>query len=241
MLVPAQSRLVAWTHAVARRIPNIPRVDAPRRRLGTGLAAGSAVLAALVLVAVASMNGRTAEAHTGDLGFKWFSSAAADQRVATYASSAWTTAVTNAVSNWDSATVLSTYNYQSTTAQIKYYSGNYGNTGWAGAANIYSGSTTCGTPQTEPPGGCNKTTVKANSAILNLNDYYWNPWVGLYSASYQRQRTAAHELGHVFGLSHAECSSGALMAPTGCWYPSTMPPSNGVIPHDATHASSNAP
>lgn len=203
------------------------------------------VLVSLVAIVASALlpsnDSRNAKAHTGDLGFKWFSSAASDQRVATFASSTWTLAATNAVTNWDTATAaISAYKYQSSTAQIAYYSGNYGNTGWAGAANIYSGSTTCATPQTPAPGGCNKTTVKANNAILNLNDYYWNPWQGNYNGDYERQRTASHELGHVFGLSHSDCPTGAVMAVSSCWYPN-MPPSNGVTSHDDWHATQNAP
>lgn len=178
-----------------------------------------------------------ASAHVGDLGYKWGNNTASASNADDHTPPAngWTAAIAAAVADWNNSTALNP-NMQPTTNpnEHHYFDGNYGNNGWFGAANVYSGGTLCGSPGTGVTGLCNKTTVTANNAIYNLNNYYFSPWAGSYSIVYEKQGTAAHELGHAYGLSHPTCGDAALMSVSGCWYPS-QPPNNGVVAHDVGH------
>lgn len=221
-----------------------------RARDGVSGLVRAAVLAGLVaMLTLVTPEDRVGAGH-GDLGWLWYSTSASNQLVHDHASSPWNAAVSAAVVDWANNTNLSPSVVSlQTTAQIHYYSGNYGNSGWLGKANVYSGSNICA-DDSGITGNCNKTTNKADSAILNLNSYYWDNWAGLGFPSgtevYHRQRTSSHEMGHVWGLSHPdqECLSPttlAVMKPSGCYLPSSAAPQNGVVIHGITHANALYP
>lgn len=206
------------------------------------------VLALVALTIVGSgalISSRNANASHGDLGFLWYSNTSSAEKAHDDTTSAdgWGAAVSAAISDWYNNTVMWPNQVStSTPAQLHYYSGNYGDSGWLGAANVYSGSTLCLSPGGGLTGLCNKTTVKADSAIFNLNNYYWSPWGGpAGTETYHKQRTSAHELGHAWGMSHEDpsCSDSgilALMKISGCYLWGSSAPQNGVVSSDISHA-----
>jgi predicted Zn-dependent protease len=175
-------------------------------------------------------------AHTGDLGFIWFSNTTSNMGVDDHTNCCYYwDVISAAVPDWNNLTILNPVLQNHSAARIHVYNYNYGSNGWFGAVFVWSGNTLCGSPE-GPTNDCNKTTVKADTGYVLLNDYYlvntWNPnW---YSAAYAKRRTTAHELGHIFGLSHAACSNASLMSPTNCWHPS-QPPNNSITSHDVSH------
>ena len=208
-------------------------------------AAVVAALLQLIVVAALTSDSRQADAHTGDLGFKWFSNTAANTVVDDHTSCCnYWTGISNTVTNWNFNTTLNVNTGNHSSAELHYWNGNYGDTGWFGGANVYSGATLCGSANGGNTGLCNKTTVLANSAIFNLNDYYFNAtWWNAnatYSMAYQQQRTAGHELGHAFGFSHPPCSQDDLMVQTSCWFP-WQPNSSTVDFDDIAHAAALYP
>jgi hypothetical protein len=168
-----------------------------------------------------------ASAHSTDNGFKWFSNAAIYENVlnSTYSPNGW--AVSSAASDWDSNTLLFTSTASATFYEIEMVEETYGDTGWLGAAYVYSNNYTCLSPSVSPPGGCNKTTEPATTAIIQLNLYYDEPAdVAL------RPQVSKHELGHPFGLDHPSdkgfgCES-IIMDSGDC-----QPHASSVQPHDA--------
>jgi predicted Zn-dependent protease len=184
-----------------------------------------------------------AGATHGDLGWIWYSNSSSDQKVHddTNSSDGFSSAVSAAVSDWYNNTVtFPNVVSPGTSAQMHYYSGNYGDSGWLGGTSVYSGATLCGSVS-GVTGNCNKTTVKADYAVFSLNNYYWNPWPGpTGTETYHKQRTAAHELGHALGLSHRDpnCSDSgvsALMKISGCYLFGSSAPQNGVVSDDINH------
>jgi hypothetical protein len=182
---------------------------------------------------------RAAVAHSPyHNNFHWHSNAYWDSTEDYHGSSgpSWASAVIGAVSNWGNHALLAT-NYQPVGNHsgnyMHFYAYDYGDTGWMGAASVYDGWTLCGN-QNGTTGACDYGT--ADNAIFNLNNYYVGAgWDGAGSEAYQKQRTAAHEIGHAYGFNHAPCSSNALMAPSPCWWPDSQAPTNGIHLHDDDH------
>lgn len=182
-------------------------------------------LSVLMLVAALVWDGpNKALAHTSDLGFSWFNNAYIYENI--YDSSGgggW--AVSSGISDWYSNSLLwVNLDSNATYYEIEYVAANFGATGWLGAAYVYSNNYTCVSPSQAPPGNCNKSSEPATTAILYLNNYYSTA-----GDLAKRPEVSAHELGHVFGVSHPPSScEGILMDSGGC-----QPHASSVQAHDA--------
>lgn len=82
-----------------------------------------------------------AEAHPTDYGFTWHSNTYANAGVVDSTSTSnWSTQIAFGLWYWYNDTDLWAHEAAGT---IVYYSGNYGNSGWYGAASVWSGPTLC--------------------------------------------------------------------------------------------------
>lgn len=187
-----------------------------------------AVLSCLV---AASAFVQRSSAHTGDLGYVWADNTMGSERVEddTLAANGWGSLVSAGVSSWwNNSTLWVNVQAPLSGNSIFYFDGDYGDSGWYGVANVYSDGTVCGGPTVPAPGGCNKSTVKANRAVLSLNNYYASDYS---TYGWLKQQVTTHELGHVFGLSHPTCSDNAVMDIATCFS------ATSVTSHDAWHVS----
>lgn len=91
---------------------------------------------------------------------------------------------------------------------VTFISDDFGSNGFNGAAFAFSGSVECVVMVNGIPvdsNDCNTTTLRADSGIIYLNDYYLGDvWAILTDLP---ERVIQHEIGHIFGMAHA---------PSGC-------------------------
>ncbi len=192
----------------------------------------------LVLVVLIALSPDRAEAHNGDLGFKWFSNASGDAGVDDHTTccNCWS-AISSSVSDINTNTVLNPSTVNHSSANIHLYNSSYGNTGWFGGAIVYHQVNTVCADYIVPLSNCNKTNIRADEAHIVLNDYYFNPWSGQGSESSNKQRITTHEILHAYGLNHPNCGdASSVMRPSTCFYPTNPPPSYVVTADDQVHA-----
>jgi hypothetical protein len=127
-----------------------------------------------------------------DWGFRFYSTSAnVENRTSSYG-----TAVQHAVNNYDANTDLTVR--LATPSVIIYLQGNWGNTWWDAGTVPYSRSRPCVSwPSLTLTGTCDKTNNKADFAYIYFNDYK--------GAFNMPEYGTRHEMGHVFGQSHAFC------------------------------------
>lgn len=186
-------------------------------------------LAAFAATGVAALGHAQAHPLSNDFGFKWFNISPAYIQYDAPVSSQWQAPVSAGAGNWYNQTKIKIYHpYTPEYFEIYFYNGSYPVNMGLGFVSVYSNTSTCILQGAWFPGACNKSNNPATTGQVYLNDTQSTD-------IYTKQRTAAHEIGHVFGLSHPDCSDGVLMSPTACWWPTAVPPTNGLTAHDIAH------
>jgi predicted Zn-dependent protease len=110
----------------------------------------------------------------------------------------YATEAQNASAAWSSATDLNMFSSCSGT-HITTKNDNWGNTGWAGFANVCATNGQCSD-------GGNPWNWTFTSCEARLNQWSFNNNPGFYTSG-QIQILATHELGHCYGLDHATNTS----------------------------------
>lgn len=132
-------------------------------------------------------------------GYHWARTGALQLALGDNVSAAWKPFFTTAAQQWSAGNPNLSFapTLGSTTAAtcsavygtVQVCSANYGATGWLGYATVWTGG----------GGFINQATVK-------LNDYYFMQ--GTYNTNAWRAMTACQEIGHTFGLAHADVNRG---------------------------------
>ena len=115
--------------------------------------------------------------------------------------------ISSATSDYNNNTDLSAQTSTSS-CTICHAQGNWGMSGWVARALPYSYRTICVNAATGVPTGyCNTTNHKVSLGHVQWNDYY---------GTSRPHFIARHEMGHLFGLAHTNCSYSSVMQGVVC-------------------------
>lgn len=141
--------------------------------------------------------------------------------IADSAVSEWNNAVNASTGHSLDISLSETTNGSSTTTRVVISPLDRGATGWRGFTYYYDYNYSTGEWYSVNYGGYPNQNYRAGSAVINL--YYVHS-----NASWKKQNTIMHEMGHIFGLKHSSVT-GALMVSNSASYTSLKPPQSDDV------------